>query len=535
MMEAFADLSPLADGGELTVRDRCLATTDVERYGEAKDAIPELSVELIEDARGLAELARGYGTVIALDESFAGLDIDGDVRIDPNALSHPTEIVPERILSWYATNAASIKAAIAVHTAVGEPFPSDIETVQNALEQLDSTGEPVGDHELERLRNAIDDLDVAVETAERVAEDALRAAIQDRDVTIHGTDLLSLVEQGASVDTILGSELSDEYEQAIQDARAHLVDAIQLTDDEASLAESVFPDHPAYPVSADDAAVNRLRSSLRADRDERAIAHKRELAATLAAHRETVEQVVRDALELDIDLAIARFAADYRCTMPRFEGAGITIEEGRSPLLGEPFEDIDPITYSVEDVVLLSGVNSGGKTALLDLIAAIVILAQMGLPVPASAVRLQRFAALHYHAATQGTLDAGAFEATLRQFGELAAGPDERLVLVDELESITEPGAAANIVAGVLETLEGAATAVFVSHLAAEVREAAAIDLRVDGIEASGVVNGELIVNRSPVPNYLARSTPELLVERLAEQADAETSAFYTRLLEKFE
>ena len=40
-----------------------------------------------------------------------------------------------------------------------------------------------------------------------------------------------------------------------------------------------------------------------------------------------------------------------------------------------------------------------------------------------------------------------------------------------------------------------------------------------------------MIVNRSPVKGKLARSTPELIVEKLAEDGDG----FYERLLEKFE
>ena len=71
----------------------------------------------------------------------------------------------------------------------------------------------------------------------------------------------------------------------------------------------------------------------------------------------------------------------------------------------------------------------------------------------------------------------------------------------------------------------------FVSHLAAEIREMADYDVPVDGIEAKGLENGELVVNRSPVKNHLARSTPELIVEKLAGDSDGE---FYDRLLKKF-
>ncbi|MFW6435219.1 MAG: MutS-related protein, partial [Halovenus sp.] len=202
------------------------------------------------------------------------------------------------------------------------------------------------------------------------------------------------------------------------------------------------------------------------------------------------------------------------------------------------FEDVEPIDYGVEGVTLLSGVNSGGKTSTLDLVGLVVTLAHMGLPVPADEARIERIEELHYYAKTQGTLDAGAFEATLREFGNLVTDVSEDrsvLVLVDELESITEPGASANIMAGILEALdERGATAVFVSHLAREIMDVAAIELAVDGIQADGIEDGELQVNRSPVKGRLARSTPELIVEKLADDETTETANFYEGLLEKF-
>ncbi|PSP80475.1 DNA mismatch repair protein MutS [Halobacteriales archaeon QS_1_68_20] len=534
VLEALSGVAPLSSAGDVRVRDRCLATTDAERYAEAREALPEVSVEVVEDARDLAELARGYATVIALDEAFAGVDVEGDVRVEPTALQNPEEIVPERTLAFFADNRDRLQAAIGVHRAADLDPPTDLDALEDALERVGTDGTVEGDDELDRLTAAIDDLDAAVDAAETVANDRLRGAIRERDVTVEGADLLSLVEQGAGVDSLLSRELTEEFEGAIQAARDHLVDALDLEGAEADIARRAFPEQPTFPVGHDGAAVNRLREELTGARDRRATELKRELAATLADEREAAESLVRRALELDVELAVARFARDFDATLPKFGGRGVAIAGGRSPLLDEPFEAVDPVDYDVDGVTLLSGVNSGGKTSLLDLVAAVVVLAHMGMPVPVESARVERFEELHYHAATQGTLDAGAFESTLRQFGDLVEGADGRLVLVDELESITEPGASAIIMAGILEALRGEATAVFVSHLAGEIREVADFDVQVDGIEAKGLADGDLVVNRSPVKDHLARSTPELIVEKLAEDGDEE-AAFYEGLLEKFE
>jgi len=536
--DALGGVEPLSDPGDVRVRERCLATADAEQYAEAQAAVPELSVELVEDSRQLAELARGYSTVVALDTAFAGADLPGDVRVEPDALSNPAAVVPERTLAFFAHNRASLQAAATVHRTADLDTPCDLDTLGECLAVLDSDGSVRGDAELDRLTDAVADLDAAVAAAERVANDHLRSAIESRDVTVEGTDLLSLAERGAGVESLLERELTDEFETAVERARETLVETLAL-EETASLARRVFDDRPTYPVERDEAAVTRLREELTAARDRRAERRKRETAAQLADLRPACAALVERALELDVELAIARFARDFDCTMPTLGGEGIAIEGGRSPLLDVPASEVEPVDYGIEGVRLLSGVNSGGKTSLLDLVALVTTLAHMGLPVPADRARVGRVEELHYHGKSRGTLDAGAFEATLRAFGELVTDVSERrrvLVLVDELESITEPGASARIVAGILEALDDrGATAVVVSHLAREIRAAADRELAVDGIEAHGLVDGKLQVDRSPVTGSLARSTPELIVEKLADGATEDGGdGFYRDLLEKF-
>ena len=565
---ALEGVEPLETPSPARVRERCLATADAERYAAAERRFPELSVEVIEDRQDVAELARSYSTVIVLDEAFAGMDVAGDVQVRTDVqldsesdgssvdLETTAEIVPERLLSFFAHNRGTLQAAVRVHEAADLEPAADPERLRGALSRVDEDGTVVGDEELDRLSRAVDDLDAAVGTAESVANDHLRAAIGERDVTIEGRDFLSLVEQGARVDSLLSRELHEEYEAAVRKAQEHLGDALALSDGETELAERVFGGEPTFPLERNEETVSRLRTELSAARDRRAARLKSKLAADLAALRDPVETLVADALELDVELAVSRFYREYDCTMPTFLGGkldgelddfdgsavdhdddsadvpGIEVIGGRSPLLDVDFEAVEPVDYGVSGVTLLSGVNSGGKTSTLDLLGLVAILSAMGLPVPAERARLRRFSGLHYYAKSQGTLDAGAFESTVREFGDLVEGADDRLVLVDELESITEPGASAKIVAGILEELDRQdAAAVFVSHLAREIREAADFSVAVDGIEAVGLENGELVVERSPVRNHLARSTPELIVEKLAGESDA---TFYERLLEKF-
>ena len=60
-------------------------------------------------------------------------------------------------------------------------------------------------------------------------------------------------------------------------------------------------------------------------------------------------------------------------------------------------------------------------------------------------------------------------------------------------------------------------------------------DIRIDGIEAQGLdENMDLIVDRNPKRNHIARSTPELIVRRLASRSQGPTSEIFSNLLKGF-
>jgi predicted choloylglycine hydrolase len=76
---------------------------------------------------------------------------------------------------------------------------------------------------------------------------------------------------------------------------------------------------------------------------------------------------------------------------------------------------------------------------------------------------------------------------------------------------------------------------VFVSHLSELILENTTCKIRVDGIEASGLdADLNLVVERSPRYNYVAKSTPELIVERLSKKTSGGEQAFYDKLKKKF-
>jgi dsDNA-specific endonuclease/ATPase MutS2 len=145
---------------------------------------------------------------------------------------------------------------------------------------------------------------------------------------------------------------------------------------------------------------------------------------------------------------------------------------------------------------------------------------------------------LHILAKAGGTQSAGALEQTLVELADVVSDPTPKLILADELEAITEPGAGARIIAGMLLAARSQPDTcmMLVTHLAPAIIKASQCDdFRVDGIEASGLdADLELVVDRTPKRNHLARSTPELIVKRLVERSSGHAKELFGEILQMF-
>jgi hypothetical protein len=225
---------------------------------------------------------------------------------------------------------------------------------------------------------------------------------------------------------------------------------------------------------------------------------------------------------------------------PEFDEGAIYFRDAVNLFIKDP----QPISYLIgegringfksnERVVLLTGANSGGKTSLLNLIVQIQLLAQMGLPVPAKEVKTEVVDEIHFFARKKAVYGAGAFESMLNNLTSSLTGKGRKLILVDEFEAVTEPGAAMKMLASFLRiALERGFYMVVVSHLAENLE----LDfVRVDGIEASGLDERlELIVDRQPKFGTIGKSTPELIVERAYRLSKGEKREIFKILLNTF-
>jgi DNA mismatch repair protein MutS2 len=147
--------------------------------------------------------------------------------------------------------------------------------------------------------------------------------------------------------------------------------------------------------------------------------------------------------------ARARFARDYDCVAPAIAPDLLRLEAARHPLLEKRLRStgghIVPLTLeltSAERQLIISGPNTGGKTVTLKTTALLAMMAQAGLPVPATAASFPVFTAFLADIGDAQSIEAAlsSFSAHIVNLDRLShlAGP-RALVLLDELGSSTDP------------------------------------------------------------------------------------------------
>jgi dsDNA-specific endonuclease/ATPase MutS2 len=514
-----------------------------------------LDVHLLDNVHDLVDVAKGYAQALVVGQKYAGGDYPEDLSLE--FVDNPGDLwwlVPEVTIGFFAANKDPLEAALGTISIVRVRSPEfcnyldDAKSAELAAE-LSHIG-PDGDlalgvdPEIDRLKNVLGKFNVTIQAILKKANVDLQERMEKSTVTLKGSQLLGMFGTGqdAGLKNMLEKEVSKAYAEVVVSAKESLKNELALKPFEMQHVDVMFNDEIVYPIEINHRAVEGFRNAVNRALTGRVLEMKRASAKKLAKYEPVCKDIIRDTLDFDMYYAIGLFAADHGLRMPKLTKAGIDITGGRNIFLQKKAE---PVSYSVgvknkqtkgERIILLSGVNSGGKTTMLDMLAQIVILAHMGFPVPAESADVGLIDVLQYYSKSKGTLTAGAFETTIKDFSRVIS-PAAKLVLVDELESITEPGASARIIAGILETLyeNKGSEAVFVSHLAEQIIANTECPVRVDGIEAKGLdANLNLIVDRTPRYNYLAKSTPELIVERLTRSSNGEQKEFYARLLAKF-
>lgn len=289
-------------------------------------------------------------------------------------------------------------------------------------------------------------------------------------------------------------------------------------------------------VSVDDSQLDIIKQQFITSQQQDLTKQKQGIASLASDLVSSLPSIVEEVYNFDLLIAIGNFISFYDLEKPTITGKGISFVYGKNMNIS----NVVPVEYYIgtgseqsvkntENISVLTGANSGGKTTLLELLAQIQLLTQMGLFVPAKEASVGIIEEFYYFSKNKGSLSAGAFETLLKQFAQINDTNSPRLILADEIESVTEPSVAAKIIKGIINHLSSSSKTilVLVTHMGNELYNES-LPCRFDGIEAKGLDDDlNLVVDRNPIIGRLARSTPQLIVERLAKK---ENSVFYDEL-----
>jgi DNA mismatch repair ATPase MutS len=245
---------------------------------------------------------------------------------------------------------------------------------------------------------------------------------------------------------------------------------------------------------------------------------------------EFLESLKENLLIFDFLAGISNFMKE-KTSYPEFSN-DLELENVKNLFLEAP----NPVSFLLNEKFrcsILTGANSGGKTTLIEHIIQIIGLSNMGLPIDGR-VKLPIFSEVYYFAKNKGSASKGAFETLLTQMSEIVPGKTT-LILADEIEAVTEPGVAGKIIAATCSYfIAKNCFLIIATHLGHEIIKVLPQKSRIDGIEAKGLdENNELIVDHNPVLGRLANSTPELIVEKMANSCSDEYFIFLNNYLKE--
>lgn len=379
---------------------------------------------------------------------------------------------------------------------------------------------------VEKVKSAVDEItsleahdpEAIISDAEVEVNDRIRGRVDEDTVRRIVDDAVS------NTSTILGMEVSEEER----------------------LRKAAFQ-HLSVPFEFNRAVVAGLLGDWRI-RQSRNKANKiKQIEETLAGFRELLRESLEQLVLLDQLLAVATTAHYFNLTIPIIGSEGIGFIEGQNLFLLKDVRDgrvkaTQAVSYSVgrlrsldiappSNAVLLTGANSGGKTTLLTTLATIHILTLLGLPVPAQKAEVTPVPIYLFRRKT--TRKIGSLEHALSSLIPVFAERKRKLILIDEIEALTEPGAAGRIIATLLtRSASTSSLLLLVTHLARETMPHVKLPIRIDGIEAKGLNEQGLDVDRQPRFNHVGSSTPKLILMKLVrETRDKKARALYSEVL----
>ncbi len=484
----------------IAIRRRGIEVEVKETYGDFVHA------EFVDSADKAKELLQKENIILLIGEGEEEFDELGIININVDDLSEPCEIYPEFVVNSFMAKKNAIEAMVTLlnefkaltdsYLFKGIPV-EDLEEVLAIIEKI----------EAERSKGGSNFDDAIYRREEELNKEANR-----------------IMRSGGGVAAFKGY---------LEEVLVNMADELMLTGEAKNvLWESAYENlERGLPFELSREKTERLRQSYNRKMGERRYYRLREYANQLERHRGEVGKAIKMLFYFDFMLAVLQFSRDFALNIPEISEEGLGVVMGRNIfLVSEELrgdEKVVPVSYSIgkansgifgatpNPVAILTGANSGGKTCLLVMLATSIILTELGLPVPAERAEIPLMPLYLYR--RKMIKKTGSFEYSMRALSRIFMREGSKVVLIDELEALTEPGAMGRIMASILNNLPKDTLAVVITHLIHEILPHIGMaKVRVDGIESEGLdAAGNIIVDRQPMFNHIGSSTPELVIKKL--------------------
>ncbi|MCW3129517.1 MAG: hypothetical protein N2V75_05410 [Methanophagales archaeon] len=507
----------------IAIRNRGMDTKIKENYGDF------VHVEVVDSAAKAEELLRRENIILLIAEKEGEFNEPGIININIDDLSELCEIYPEFVVNSFIAKKKAIEAIITI------------------LKKFDE------------LKNSYPFKGIAVECLEEVLEHIreIEAEMSKGETNFDEIIYRHEEELNKEADRIMRSGGGvEEFKGYLEEVLVRMADELMLTEGEKNvLWGSAYENlERGLPFEFSRERMARLRLIYNRKLGERRYYKLREFAKQLERRREEVCTAIKTLFYFDFMLSVMEFRRDFELKIPEIneKGSGLGVIRGRNIfLVGEELkggEPVVPVSYTIgktnsgifgatpHPVAILTGANSGGKTCLLITLATSVILTELGLPVPAEQAEIPLMPVYFYR--RKIIKKTGSFEYSMRALSRIFMREGAKVVLIDELEALTEPGAMGRIMATILNNMPKDTLAVVITHLIHEILpHISATKVRVDGIESEGMdAAGNIVVDRQPLFNHIGSSTPELVIRKLLGRIKkAELKAVYEEIIEVLE
>lgn len=180
------------------------------------------------------------------------------------------------------------------------------------------------------------------------------------------------------------------------------------------------------------------------------------LSQVLSNDYETINEIFLFIKRIDYFYTLIRYNNESQSCIPEIHNElSISLEDFCHPLIGNPVKN-DFNLLNTQKGLVISGPNTGGKTAVLKAIAISVLFSKYGLPIPARAASIGSYENVFYFGSDYQDLSKGlsSFSAEVQEYYSLfMMNTDKSLIIIDEIFNSTASDEASALASAFIEEL----------------------------------------------------------------------------------